>query len=162
MTDIQRVHPDQWPTLRALRLRALADSPDSFGSTVATASLIDEAEWRRRIEHDAYFMAWPARVDDQTAPVGLAAGYLATADAPPELISMWVAPAVRGIGVASDLVGHVSDWARRIGASELMLWVVEDNPRAIGFYRRLGFRATGLTEVMQRRGVRELQMRLPL
>jgi GNAT superfamily N-acetyltransferase len=161
VTEIRRVAPDEWQTLRAIRLRALADFPDAFGSTVASATEIDEAEWRRRIDQFAYYLAWPSP-DESAAPVGLAAGYCTTAGAVPELISMWVSPPVRGAGVATELVTHVADWARSLGSTQLMLWVVEDNPRAIGFYRKLGFQPTGQTEIMQRRGVREQQMKLSL
>ncbi len=161
VTEIRRVDPDEWQTLRAIRLRALADFPDAFGSTVATATAIDEAEWRRRIDQFAYYLAWPS-TDKSAAPVGIAAGYCTTAGAVPELISMWVAPPVRGAGVAAELVAQVADWARSLGSTQLMLWVVEDNPRAIAFYRRLGFRRTGQTEMMERRGVREQQMQLAL
>ncbi len=75
--------------------------------------------------------------------IGLAGGY---PDNPPELVSMWVAPAGRGTGAASALIDAVAGWARDGGATELDLWVVEGNDRARRAYERAGFVATGAVQ----------------
>jgi hypothetical protein len=61
------------------------------------------------------------------------------------LVSVFVDPAHRGAGLADRLLAEVLRWARsRPGATRMTLHVHEDNPRAQGFYRRWGFRDTGV------------------
>ena len=46
--DVRRIRPDEWPRQRALRLRALADAPMAFGSTLADESAFADEVWVRR------------------------------------------------------------------------------------------------------------------
>jgi ribosomal protein S18 acetylase RimI-like enzyme len=72
-------------------------------------------------------------------PVGQVSGTGLGDDDRVELISMWVAPHVRGTGAADALVQAVVDWARQIGAIGVRLSVRRANGRAIRFYERMGF-----------------------
>ncbi|MGP4031144.1 GNAT family N-acetyltransferase [Pseudarthrobacter sp. 1C304] len=56
-----------------------------------------------------------------------------------ELISMWVAPAVRGRGVATALITAVARWAAGTGAATLALSVMPENVAARRSYERNGF-----------------------
>jgi GNAT superfamily N-acetyltransferase len=56
---------------------------------------------------------------------------------------MWVDPAVRGFGVAAELVHAVSAWAADQGADRVHLWVTVTNGRAKRFYEKLDFVLTG-------------------
>jgi hypothetical protein len=49
VTTVRPVQPDDWAALREIRLRALADSPSAFASTLEREQAFDEREWRRRI-----------------------------------------------------------------------------------------------------------------
>ena len=60
-----------------------------------------------------------------------------------ELVSMWVRPEARGIGVGGGLIEAVLGWAFDAGFGEVRLWVVDGNERAERVYSRLGFRRTG-------------------
>ena len=75
-------------------------------------------------------------------PVGMVSGVPGN-DPTPELISMWVSPAARGIGVGDRLVESVAEWARQRGATALRLAVAEDNEKATALYTRNGFTDTG-------------------
>ena len=54
---IQRLAAADWAAFRAVRLAALRDAPEAFGSTATNAGKLDEAEWRRRLEQRAVFLA---------------------------------------------------------------------------------------------------------
>ncbi len=151
---IARVGPQDWRLLRDVRLRALADSPAAFASDLARESGFEEATWRSRAVSGATFVASTPEVGLGLA-TGLGAGPVR------DLVSMWVAPACRGTGLAERVVAAVVGWARDDGATALDLDVALDNARAIGFYRRLGFRSTGRRQPFPGRPlVQEEQYRL--
>jgi len=51
-----------------------------------------------------------------------------------------VSPAMQGLGIGRLLMERAQDRARAEGYRMLSLYVLADNSRAIGFYRRLGYR----------------------
>jgi ribosomal protein S18 acetylase RimI-like enzyme len=144
-----RVRPfasSEWATLRALRLRALADAPDAFARTRAEEEAIPESEWQRRLAEtvDADWQISVLALCDEE-PVGLAYGRLEEPGSEKaNLYSMWVAPEARRTGAGRALVAGVIDWARAAGARRLLLEVTESNTAALALYRSLGFRGTGV------------------
>lgn len=161
MADVQvvRAGADDRADARDVRLRALADAPGAFASTLEREQGFDDAEWHRRVTTNAWFLA---RADGAT--VGLACGIPEPDDdTGRHLVGMWVEPAFRGRGLSDLLVAAVMAWARREGAEFLALWVVDGNDRALGFYERLGFEETGERQpVPGRPDVEESRMRLLL
>jgi RimJ/RimL family protein N-acetyltransferase len=139
VVEVRRAALDDWEAVRATRLRALADAPYAFASTLAREAAFDSREWRRMVGGGDWFLAW---VGDQ--PIGIAAG-VADDHLPEErhLVAMWVSAAHRGSTAATQLVEAVCDWARAQGAGAVTLWVADGNLRARRFYERLGFRSTG-------------------
>jgi GNAT superfamily N-acetyltransferase len=129
---------DDWRLWRDLRLAALADAPDAFGSRLADWQGDGDREerWRSRLtmpgSHNLV-----AEVDG--APAGMASGVPAEDPAVRGLIAMWVSPAARGLGVGDALIGAVADWAKTSGASVLRLAVYEHNAAALRLYVRNGF-----------------------
>ena len=142
---IRRIHADEGPRLRALRLRALAEAPMAFGSTLAHEQSFSDDVWRERaigasIGCDrATFIA-----ECDTQWVGLVTA-LAHNDPGPLLVSMFVDSTVRRAGVGVALVEAVLTWARVCGAARLTLWVTSENDPAVALYQRCGFRPTGAT-----------------
>jgi ribosomal protein S18 acetylase RimI-like enzyme len=62
-----------------------------------------------------------------------------------ELISMWVAPAHRGTGLAGRLIEQLVAWAAGRGL-DTVLMVRDDNEAAIRSYARAGFVDLGIPE----------------
>lgn len=146
MVIIRQIRPTEGQELRAVRLRALADSPAAFGSTLAETEARPASYWDERARGatgpwgSALFLA-----EDQRRWVGLVGGFVQEDEGgrSVELISMWVDPAYRGLGIGRKLVERVVDWARERGARLVSLWVTESNHPAISLYLACGFRATG-------------------
>jgi ribosomal protein S18 acetylase RimI-like enzyme len=138
---VRRLGPDEWRELRALRLRALTDAPDAFGSTLAEEETKPDASWQHwSSAGDRVVIV--AEVAGQL--VGMASGGPAPTDeSAAGLYSMWVEPAVRGTGVAGAIVAAVVDWAREAGYPLVGLGVTTSNARAIALYERLAFVDTG-------------------
>jgi GNAT superfamily N-acetyltransferase len=126
-----------WQALREIRLQALLDAPDAFGSTHAREAAFGEDEWRRRASRDGSFIAFLPEV----CPAGLGGGYLAEREVV-ELIGMFVRPQARGRGVGEAVIDAVAGWARQQGASTVHLWVTETNKHARLLYERCGFTVT--------------------
>jgi GNAT superfamily N-acetyltransferase len=138
--DVRQIGPDDWKLLRGTRLAALQDAPEAFESTYQGSLTFGEDEWRRRAGTHPVFLAFAGE-----EPVGIAIGLQDEETRPGscDLVSMWVSPAVRGRGVARQLIDAVANRARSDGARELHLWVVVGNAAARVAYDRAGFVATG-------------------
>ena len=136
---VVRAGADDRGDVRDVRLRALADAPTAFASSLEREQAFDDDEWLHRVTTKAWFLV---RADGTT--VGLACGIPEPDDeAGRHLVGMWVEPAFRGRGLADLLVAALMAWARRAGANYLALWVVDGNDRALASYERLGFETTG-------------------
>ena len=123
--------------LRALRLRALADAPGAFASTLAAESELDDDHWRRRVEDEQVRIV--VAVDDERW-VGMAAGRWFERDRGiAQLWGLWVEPAARGTGTGVALVGAVRVWAAAAGATFVRLGIIEPADELRRFYTRLGF-----------------------
>jgi GNAT superfamily N-acetyltransferase len=136
---IRRIRPGEGPLLRELRLRSLADSPESFGQTVAEATATRLVEWHRRALQSCRGdqRAWLFALRGAEV-VGLVHGRRRS---PSTLLlfSMWVDPGSRHGGVGRRLIDGLEAWARGWGGRETVLWVFRSNRSAIDFYERLGF-----------------------
>jgi len=145
---IRRIRPDEGPSLRAFRLRALADAPMAFGSTLAREEAFTEDVWRERAEHGASGADRATFVAERDGRwLGIATGLARDPDVPddlrPELVGMFVATDARGRGVGAALVDAVVGWARERRARGITLWVTDTNTAAVALYTRCGFLATG-------------------
>lgn len=145
---IRRIRPGEGPSLRAFRLRALADAPMAFGSSLAREEAFTDDVWRERAARGASGadnVTFVAERDGRW--LGIATGLARDSDVPddprPELVAMFVCPEARGGGVAQALVDAVVGWARERKADGLTLWVTAANTAAVALYARCGFRRTG-------------------
>ncbi|HET6965390.1 MAG TPA: GNAT family N-acetyltransferase [Acidimicrobiales bacterium] len=144
MPVVQRAGLEDLATVRSLRLRAMADAPYAFGSTLEREAGLSDEQWRRRLSNGPWFVAW-----EKEEPVGMVASFTPD-ESPgcPQLVGMWVEPSRRGTGVAASLVQAVLDWAATAGASGVSLWVADGNDRARRFYQRMGFAPTGRRQAL--------------
>ncbi|HEY6538862.1 MAG TPA: GNAT family N-acetyltransferase [Candidatus Dormibacteraeota bacterium] len=128
--------PTEWESLREIRLKALADAPQAFGSTLAQELARPEAAWRERAEPSAGGCTWTART--ASGWVGLVGAFVTEGRV--QLVSMWVAPGWRRRGVARALIAAVVAWFGESGQGELYLRVGADNLVARRCYEAAGFR----------------------
>jgi GNAT superfamily N-acetyltransferase len=141
MVKVREAKPDDWETLRDVRLAALSEAPYAFGSTYAREAVFTQDQWRARLAARAVnFFAYVQDVPD-AVPAGLAGVFVA--DGMADLVSMWVRPSARGFGVGQALVEAAAGWARARHHDILSLWVTESNPAARKLYERCGFTPTG-------------------
>src|SRR5262245_21066992 len=148
---VRRFSADEWRVYRDLRLRALADSPDAFGSTLAEEAGRLDAEWTRRLASGADSeTSLPVFAEVQGEPMGLAWGRIDTSNLDiAVLYQMWVAPTHRGAGAGQMLLSSVIAWARGRNASFLDLGVTCGDSPARRLYERAGFKPMGAPQPLR-------------
>lgn len=140
--------PGDWARMRALRLAALADTPDAFSATLAEEREQPDAFWRGRMEKpEVTTLRAELRADDGTwRDVGLAVVAPSfDARSLAGIYSVWVAPDARGCGAGDALIAAAVAHAAAAGFGRVVLDVGDHNAAAIRLYERAGFRATGRT-----------------
>jgi RimJ/RimL family protein N-acetyltransferase len=130
-----------------LRLRALREDPDAFGSTLARETDFPDEYWQRWAADSDAGEHWVVFVASAPEWVGMAAGFL-DSDRPGVacLGGMWIDSAFRCRGLGGQLLDAILDWAVTRGATIIELSVTESNAAAERLYSRAGFTETGLRE----------------
>lgn len=151
---VRRAMAGDEPVLRELRLQALSESPQAFGSTYERELARTTEDWKRWLSPGVTFLLEAS---------GVARGLVAGVRDPQDhsvvyLMAMWVHPDFRGTGAAGALVESVVAWAAQEGATVVRLQVFESNHRALRCYERAGFRLTGRQSAGGRSGDIELEM----
>jgi ribosomal protein S18 acetylase RimI-like enzyme len=152
--EIRRAAVGDEGVLRDLRVQALTDAPEAFGSTLERELARTIDDWRKWLSPNVTFLL----LADGHAQ-GLVAGVHDAIDKTiVHLMAMWVHPTIRGGSGADLLVTTVKEWAAQVGAKELRLNVVDSNIRAQRCYERNGFRRTGRRGVVAKSGEAEIEM----
>ena len=138
------IEPGDVEAYRAVRLRALREDTQAFSSTHAREAAFDRAEWTRRVARMAPsgdgrgFLAWRDGVC-----VGMIGVFPGDAAEEAWIVSVWVAPEVRRLGVGAALLAAALAWAPTLGVRRVMLQVAAGNAAAIAMYVAQGFVDTG-------------------
>ena len=140
----------EWSIYKDLRLRALADSPDAFGSLLAREQNRSDAEWASRLTAGSNSSDLPLVAEVAEEPIGLAWGRIENSNPDvADLYQMWVAPSYRRLGAGKMLLAAVITWARAQNASYLELGVTSGNSPARRLYSRAGFEPVGLPQPLR-------------
>lgn len=135
MAELRLLAPDDWEDFREIRMKALADSPDAFGSTLEREQGFTEADWRRRLTGPVY-------VIDEPRPVSV--GGIFDNAGSPHVWGMWTDPAHRGRGHARRILDALIPPGTRA-----QLDVNVSNGAARAVYERYGFVGTGQPEPLR-------------
>jgi ribosomal protein S18 acetylase RimI-like enzyme len=135
MAELRRLGPDDWEVFRDVRLRALADSPDAFGSTLRREQGFTESDWRRRA-------SGPLVVVLDPHPVSI--GGLFDEDGVGHVWGMWTDPAHRRRGHARAVLDALVP-----AEGPVQLHVNITNHGARTAYERYGFVGTGVLEPLR-------------
>ena len=100
-------------------------------------------------------------LDDAQSIIGYA-GVFAPGGAEADVLTVGVIPNHRGKGIARQLMGLITDWAKQQGSIAMMLEVKVDNTEAIGLYESLGYSKLNVRKDYFGAGLDALVMRLDL
>ena len=133
---IRRARPSEHARLTELALRSKASHgyPDAFVAACRVELVWSAADIEAGEVH--------ALVDGDDAPTGFCALSRAD-DGSCELEALFVEPGLVGRGRGRRLMAHAIERAAALGATEL---VIQSDPHAAGFYRRIGARHVGMRE----------------
>lgn len=148
---VRRFETSEWQVYRDLRLRALAESPDAFGSTLVVEQARADEAWESRLGSGvASKLDLPLLALADNEPSGLAWAKVDQTDPwRVNLYQMWVAPGSRGQGLGGLLLNTAIAWARAQGAKEMGLGVTVSNSPALHLYRHAGFSPSGPAESLR-------------
>lgn len=151
LISIRPIAAHEWQKYREIRLRALQDAPDAFGSTWEQEGVWKDEIWSTRIAAAARgntsrgFFAFQ---EDQVC--GLVWCKLSDEDpGVADLYQMWVDPASRGLGVGRSLLTHALAWTSSAGMRRVRLGVTAADSPARRLYESIGFRAAGELEALR-------------
>ena len=140
-----------------MRLASLSESPAAFGSRYDDWVDAPAERWQSRLTQVPLTLL----THEGTTVVGVVSGQLVE-EKWVELISMWVAPAARGTGVAGQLIDAVAGWAAARDRRMIYLMVRSDNTRARKSYERAGFVDKGIPKGWPVDEPSERRMELPV
>lgn len=141
---VRVIEPSEWQIYREIRLRALADSPDAFGSTWEKENAFSDQQWMARlsgVESDTDLPLF-SEVDNRVG--GLAWGRIEPSERTvAHIYQVWVAPEYRGNGSGKGLLKRIIDWAGLQGVQFVALTVTCGDSPARRLYDSLGFKPVG-------------------
>jgi len=138
--SVRRLTPDDYDALRELRLESLRLYPTLFAADLDQEAAMSKEQWLARMTTGASFggfidgvlngmVVFSRPIRPKLAHTG-------------DLGAMYVRDAVRGTGLADALIDALVDHASG-EVDQIQLTVNAENPRAIKFYERHGFRPIG-------------------
>jgi len=131
----------EWHIYKDLRLAALTESPDAFGSTLAKEAERSDAEWSNRLLSGVN-SPWdfPVMAEVSGQFIGLAWGRIEESNLEvANLYQVWVHPNYRRVRAGQMLLEAVIAWAITKQARYLELDVTCGNTPAMRLYTRAGF-----------------------
>jgi len=144
--EIRRLHKEDVEAAYALRLRALRESADSFGTTYEeyAALPLAEAQQRFRLQGDDFVLG--AFLDNTLVGVVTFRRETRTKTRHKgQLLGMFVAEEARGKGIGRALVSGLIDEVRGLdGVAQINLDVFTTTTAARALYKSLGFEVCGL------------------
>ena len=152
MPRVRRLHAGDWQLLKNVRLEMLTDTPMAYIESLEAARRQTDTQWQERaaaMSGDASVTLVADGGGDGSRLCGLMRVVVNHPQDPERplqamLISVYVAPEHRGLGLADELLREACHAAaEELSAASLELGVHEDNSRAQAFYSRHGFETTG-------------------
>ena len=138
---IRQLTPADAADYRTIRLAALQNAPEAFGSTYEMEAARPMSGWEERLQTPGAFAAF---MDGKIAGM---ARFVQDAGSAKErhkgsVYAMYVAPQARGQGIGSALLEALISHASGV-VEQLRLGVVDTNEAAIRLYQKHGFEIYG-------------------
>lgn len=153
MSEIRiiQLSPHQWQQFRAIRLEALHEEPQAFGTTYADMAQQPPTFWQERLadsEQGEKSRLLFAQHGERL--VGMIGARYKEPEDTATIIAVYVTQTFRGYGVGKALMAAIlSEIAQKPGIRKADLGVNQQQVAAVALYRQFGFEVTEEKEEVQ-------------
>lgn len=147
MISIIKLPPSKWHIYKDIRLKALYDDPQAFGSTYEVESTFSDEKWQERpLDNNTIILV----AMDQEKVVGMVGAHWEHWEKVRHIAHIWgmfVDKEYRGQGIGRHLMEEIELKAKeRPHTEKIKLEVVTDQETALELYKNLGYREVGVQE----------------
>lgn len=157
MSELQivRLHPEQWMRYREIRLEALSQEPQAFGTTYENMLQEPPEFWRDRLMEAARAeKSWLLFAQAGDRLIGIIGAVYDETIATADVISVFVQKAERGKGVGKALMAEIlSEIGKIKGIRKAALGVNQEQQAAVRLYRSFGFEVVEEVDEVQGDGL---------
>jgi GNAT superfamily N-acetyltransferase len=146
--EIVTLSPNEWQAYRQLRLEALQDSPQAFGTSYQEQLARPDSYWQTRLADAALGeKSWLRFARSGGQLVGMMGAFCGRSDDQTvrdeaTIIAVYVSPAWRGRGISTLLMQAILDVLKENGIRRAHLGVNGQQAAAVNLYLRFGFVST--------------------
>lgn len=141
---IIKLDPNDWLLYRDLRINAVQESPQAFGTSYEEELATSDADWKRRLGLNMLFAVKNGKL------VGMVGAVIESRERLrhiAKVISMYVVPEERGKKVGTLLLSHLLEDLKNFEClKKITLQVTLEQIPAIRLYKKLGFHVSGVLE----------------
>ncbi len=140
MNNIQiiKLPPERWNEYKTLRLRALKDDPQAFGSSYAKEVAYSDEKWREKTNDNVFFAC---NGNDLVGMMGIWQSEDDKNNKVANVFGVYVIPEFRGKGISKMLMQSlVEELKTSPNISKLKLTVNKDQVSAVKLYEAFGFK----------------------
>lgn len=162
---IEALKPEQWRLYREIRLEALKTEPQAFVTKYADSVNKPDSYWQNRLANADGEKSWLLFAMDNERAVGMLGAFAMEEPTVVEIVSVYVTPAMRSLGIGQMLMNTMLHTLRQNPRlNRVILEVSEKQLPAIALYQHLGFRITrtGMINYGDGSAALEYLMEMPL
>lgn len=142
------LEPARWQEYRDIRLEALLDSPQAYGTSYDEELQTSKEQWKERLgEAQQKKYRWMLFAQKDNRLIGSVGAYREKGERSGHLvtvINVYVKPGCRGKGIATQLLMKlINSLKEDISVKQAVLWVATIQKPAIALYQKCGFVVAG-------------------
>lgn len=139
--EIVKLRVGEWPLYKQIRVEAVTDSPQAFGSNRDQQLAHPDSFWQQRLEEaERGEQQWLLFARSGKDLVGMIGAY-GEEETPQEatVISVYVTPSARGKGISTLLMRAILDELKKAGIHKVWIGVNIQQKAALHLYQKTGF-----------------------
>jgi len=165
--EIVKLSAEDWEEYKTLRLRALKEDPQAFGTTYQKNIAYPKAEWQRRLASVAKGETnWLLFARENNKLVGMIGAFIEEdVEGTATIFGVYVPKEERGRGISIKLMEEIlKELSKKSIFKKVKLMVSKNQLPAIGLYKKFGFKQVGIEHFKMGDGniAEELVMERPL